>query len=195
MARLQDILLQAALLFSQRGYHATSMRELAQAVHLQGGSLYNHIESKEELLRRIVLEAADQFDAALEPIALSKAPPPQRLREALRAHLGVVARNRAWAKVFFDEWKHLSPSHYEEILERRRKVERIYQDLLREGVQQGWFHSDLDLSLATILLLSAANWTYQWFQPEGRLSAEEVADTFADLLLHGFLNNEERASS
>jgi TetR/AcrR family transcriptional regulator, cholesterol catabolism regulator len=185
-SRKEQIYRASAKLFAERGYHATSMRDLAQALGVQGGSLYAHISSKEELLWEIVNRAADEFDAALEPIRDSKIAPPEKLRAALEAHFNVISQNKEIVTVFFHEWKHLPIIKMEEITSRRASVERIYTQILEEGVRSGQFSKGLDVKLASLLALSSANWTYQWFNSGGRLSAREVADAFCVMLLDGF---------
>ena len=185
-SRKEQIYRAAGKLFAEVGYHATSMRDLAKALGVQGGSLYAHISSKEELLWEIVHRAADEFDAALEPILDSRLSPPEKLRAALEAHFNVIARNKDWVTVFFHEWKHLPITKTEEIAERRRGIERVYRQILEEGVRSGHFRRDLDLKMASLLSLSSANWTYHWFSQEGRLSAHEVADLYCAMLLDGF---------
>lgn len=186
MTRREEILARAGALFSSRGYHATSMRDLARELGIQGGSLYAHIEGKEELLWEIVNRAADEFDAALAPVVASSAPPPEKLRLAVEGHLEVVARNKDLATVFFNEWKHLSPERYRAIALRRNRVENVYREIFAEGIKGGQFRKDLDPKLAAVLVLSGANWAYQWFNPQGRLSARQVADAFVEMLLEGF---------
>lgn len=162
------------------------MRDLARELGIQGGSLYAHIEGKEELLWEIVSRAADEFDAALAPVLASNATPPEKLRLALEGHLEVVARNKDLATVFFNEWKHLSPERYGAIALRRNRVENAYREIFAEGIKGGQFRKDLDPKLAAVLALSGANWAYQWFDPQGRLSARQIADAFVDMLLEGF---------
>ena len=185
-SRKEQIYRAAGKLFAELGYHATSMRDLAKALGVQGGSLYAHISSKEELLWEIVHRAADEFDAALEPIRDSRLSPPEKLRAALEAHFNVIARNKDWVTVFFHEWKHLPITKTEEIAERRRGIERVYRQILEEGVRSGHFRRDLDLKMASLLSLSSANWTYHWFSPDGRLGAREVAELYCAMLLGGF---------
>jgi TetR/AcrR family transcriptional regulator, cholesterol catabolism regulator len=186
LSRKEQIYRTAGRLFSEVGYHATSMRDLAKALGVQGGSLYAHIAGKEELLWEIVNRAADEFDAALEPIRHSRQSAAKKLRQALEAHMDVVGRNLDWATVFFHEWKHLSPDKLEVIGERRDRIERVFRDILSDGVKTGEFRADLDVKLAAVLSLSSANWAYHWFSPRGRLSAREVADAFSVMLLDGF---------
>src|SRR3954469_21009044 len=95
-------------MFSRQGYHATTMRDIARELNLQGGSLYAHIESKEDVLWEIVERAAREFLSAARPLAVGAAPPSERLRAMLRAHVEIVARNLSDATVFFHEWRFLA---------------------------------------------------------------------------------------
>jgi AcrR family transcriptional regulator len=175
----------AGALFSERGYHATSMRDLASQLGMQGGSLYAHISGKEELLVELVNQAAAQFDAALMPLRSADLSPEEKLREAMRRHIEVVANNLESATVFFHEWKHLSPDAYGKVTAWRDTIDALYRDLVREGIDRGVFRADLDVKMTAYLLLSAVNWTYTWYRPGGSLSAAQIADTFAAMLLDG----------
>ena len=181
MTRRQEILDTAGDLFQRNGYHATSMREIARNVQLQGSSLYAHIASKEELLHNIVHEAADTFLAAARAVEPSL-PPPERLRALVRAHLGVIRDRLPHATVFFHEWAHLPPELRHELVERRDAYQAIFRDTIDAGVARGDFDVE-DPALATLFVLSALNWTYQWFDPAGRLSLDALARRYASLLL------------
>ncbi|MGH2674035.1 MAG: TetR/AcrR family transcriptional regulator [Actinomycetota bacterium] len=179
VTRREQILGEAAHLFGRRGYHATSMRDIGEATGLLAGSLYAHISSKEDLLHQIVLEAAHTFLGGLEAIRAEPAPPEERLRRAMRAHVSVVAENVDAAWVFHHEWKALTGERQDEIRRLRRRYERLWDEIVRElpGIA--------DPRFARLLVLSAANWTYTWYRPDGPLSPEEVADRFTDHLLRG----------
>ncbi|WP_038042445.1 TetR/AcrR family transcriptional regulator [Thermus tengchongensis] len=179
MERREQILTIAGHLFSQRGYHATSMRELAKHLNLQGGSLYAHITSKEELLIEVVRQAAERFLKVLEGL---KGDPVAKLKGLVRGHLGVIAQELPRATVFFHEWKHLSPPLLEEAKALRRRYEEGVQAVIQEGMEQGVFRVD-NLRLATLFVLSALNWTYQWYRPDGPLSLEELSEAYATLIL------------
>ncbi|GAA5337587.1 TetR/AcrR family transcriptional regulator [Thermus antranikianii] len=179
MERREQILTVAGYLFSQRGYHATSMRELAKHLNLQGGSLYAHITSKEELLLEVVRQAAERFLGVLEGL---KGDPVSKLKSLVRGHLEVIAQELPRATVFFHEWKHLSPPLLEEAKALRRRYEEGVQAVIREGMEQGVFRVE-NLRLATLFVLSALNWTYQWYRPEGPLTLEELSEAYATLIL------------
>ncbi|MDL2343692.1 TetR/AcrR family transcriptional regulator [Deinococcus sp. MIMF12] len=175
----------ASRLFSQRGYHGASMRDLAAELGMQGGSLYAHISGKEALLIEIVEQAARQFEGALLDLGTDPRPADERLREAMARHLTVVAGNLESATVFFHEWKHLSPDAYARVTAWRDTTEAFYRGLVAQGVQEGVFRADLDVKMTANLILSAVNWSYTWYHPGGRLSPREVADRYAGLLLGG----------
>lgn len=175
----------ASRLFSERGYHATSMRDLARELGMQGGSLYAHISSKEELLMEIVQRAAQQFDSALLTLRADTLPADRKLREAMRRHIRVVADNMASATVFFHEWQHLSPEGYARVTRWRDTIDAFYRDLVRQGIAEGLFRADLDVKMTANLILSAVNWTYTWYRPGGTLTPRDVAEQYADMLLSG----------
>ncbi|BBN93870.1 MULTISPECIES: TetR/AcrR family transcriptional regulator [Deinococcus] len=183
--RREQILDSASRLFSERGYHATSMRDLAGELGMQGGSLYAHIASKEELLIEIVNQASRQFDEALFTLRGEPMRADEKLREAMFRHIRVVADNMDSATVFFHEWKHLSPEAYGRVTGWRDTIDGFYRELVTQGVQEGTFRADLDVKMTAYLILSAVNWAYTWYRPGGSMSPREVADQFAEMLLSG----------
>ncbi len=176
--RREFILERAAELFSERGYHASTMRDIAEAIGIRAPSLYAHIAGKEDLLYGIVTEVATQFLTSLEGVRGSTASPPTKLRDAMRAHVSVVADNLQGARVFHHEGRALSEPRRSEVQALRDRYEALWDEVIAELRPE-------DLRFARLLALSAANWTYVWYDPEGPLSPEEVADGFTDLLLRG----------
>lgn len=181
MTRKEEILTAAGTLFRQHGYHATSMRDIASLVALKGSSLYAHIGSKEELLADIVERAADAFVASAESVDPTS-PPDARLRDLVHGHMRVIAGHLPYATVFLHEWTHLEADRRERIVRRRHSYQRHFRKAVDDGIRSGAFH-EVDASLATLLVLSALNWTYNWLDPDGRLGLEELADRYADMLL------------
>ena len=179
LARREQILDAAARLFSRQGYHATSVRDIGQEVGLLSGSLYSHMRSKEDLLYDVVLRAAGEFLAALETAAAADGSPQERLREAMRSHIRVVARDVRAARVFHHEWRALTGERLAEVVRLRDRYEELWDGIVRDlpGVD--------DPKLPRLLVLSAANWVYTWFDPSGPLSPDELADRYVELLLRG----------
>jgi TetR/AcrR family transcriptional regulator, cholesterol catabolism regulator len=183
--RREQIYRVAARLFSEVGYRSTSMRDIAAALNLKAGSLYSHIDSKEDVLWGIIERVADEFDVALQPAADSLLPAPDRLRLALTAYTEVVTHNSEFAAVLFSEWRQLSAPRQALVRARRDAVERVFRSIISGGVSAGVFAPETDVLLTAVLALSGANWLPHWYNPHGTLSPQDVAQTFAALLLRG----------
>ena len=181
-ARRTELTRQAARLFAEKGYHGTSIGEIAEALGVQKGSLYAHIESKQDLLYETMRDGAAAFHAGLDAIP-ENLPATEKIREALRSHLRVVADQLDVATVFVQEWRYLEGERRDEILGERRRYEERIKALFREGRELGELRTDLDDATAALLALSAANWAYTWLQP-GR-DTDELADRFYSLLVDG----------
>jgi len=180
--RRAELTREAARLFAERGYHGTSIGDLAKALGVQKGSLYAHIESKQDLLYEAMREGSQAFHAALDEIP-EKLPVVDRIRLALRAHLRVVAEQLDIATVFVREWRYLEGERAGEFLAERRRYEERFRSLFREGRERSELRTDLDDQAAVLLVLSAANWAYTWLPPAA--DTDELADRFFAVLLDG----------
>ena len=180
--RRAELTRQAARLFAEKGYHGTSIGEIAQALGVQKGSLYAHIDSKQDLLYETMREGARAFHAGLDAVP-DDLRPAEKIRLALRSHLRVVADQLDVATVFVQEWRYLEGERRDEIVTERRRYEERIRALFREGRELGELRTDLDDATAALLALSAANWAYTWLQP-GR-DTDELADRFYALLIDG----------
>jgi AcrR family transcriptional regulator len=172
----------AARLFAERGYHGTSVGDLAEAMGVQKGSLYHHIESKSDLLWEVAREGAEAFHAALDAVP-ERLEPTERIRLALRGHLAVVAEQLDLATVFVKEWTALEGERREAFLAERRRYEERIRELFREGVERSLLRTDLDVGAAALLFLSAGNWAYAWLRPGADTDA--LADRLYAVLLDG----------
>ena len=181
-ARRSELTREAARLFAEKGYHGTSIGDLAKAMGVQKGSLYAHIASKEDLLYETMREGAEAFHAALDAIP-EELPATEKIRLALRGHLRVVAEQLDVATVFVREWRYLEGERRDEILAERRRYEDRVRGLFADGRELGELRTDLDDATAALLSLSAANWAYTWLRP-GR-DTDELADRFYAVLIDG----------
>src|SRR5919205_152867 len=181
-ARRTELTRAAARLFAEKGYHGTSVGDLAQALGVQKGSLYSHIESKADLLWEVASEGAAAFHAALDAVP-DEGPVVERISAALRAHLKVVAEQLDVATVFIREWRYLEGERRDAFLSERRRYEERFRALFREGRELGELRTDLDDGTAALLALSAANWAYTWLRSD--TDTDELADRFYNLLLDG----------
>jgi AcrR family transcriptional regulator len=172
----------AARLFAERGFHGTSMGDLAGAMGVQKASLYSLTESKQQLLYDVLRAGADAFHTALDEVP-EDAHATERIRLALRGHLRVVAQQLDTATVFTREWRYLESPLKDEFVGERRRYEERWRDLFREGVDRGELRIDLEPTDAALLVLSAANWAYTWL-PAGA-DTEALADRFTAIVVDG----------
>ena len=181
-----DILMAAAQVFNQKGYHAASMQDIANTVHLQKASLYHHVSSKQEILLELLDRALELLIKRLQKVVDQSDLPEQKLRDAICTYLETLAEFQDLAAVLILEHRSLPPELNEVHIPRRDRFERIWRDLICEGKVAGIFNC-ADPALASRALLGVLNWTITWYRPDGPLTATEIADQFADLFLKGLM--------
>jgi len=152
---------EAARLFAERGYHGTSVNDLAVALGIQKSSIYAYINGKADLLAEIALTGAAAFHAALDELP-DDATPGEKLEMALGAHLGVVESQLDVATVWLQEWRYLSGEPRSIFVRERRRYEQRIRALFEAAVDSGELRSDLDTGDATLVFLSVGNWAYTW---------------------------------
>jgi AcrR family transcriptional regulator len=181
--RADEIVDIAARLFYERGYQSVSTRSLAQAAGIQGGSLYHHFASKEEILYRIVQYGSGEFFAGLLPhLEAEGATCPERLERFVRAYITDAQPRRYAIAVLFRDMAHLSPDHFVELQAVRRHFQQMVQRFLADGVAAGEF-SVPDPKVAGIAILDLLKGVDAWMREPGRLGRRQVADTYAVLIL------------
>ena len=177
----------ASDLFRQRGYAATSVRDIAAALSMQGPSLYAHVASKEDVLWAIVDRAASRFEAAAdsaEDRAASSQPadPAEAIAALVRAHVSVVTSDVGEASVFVHEWRSLGDERRAAVLARRDAYEARFRRHIADGISIGVFGLT-DPAIASTVILSALNAVATWYDPSGRLTADRIADHLVHLTL------------
>ena len=171
-------------LFKERGFAATSMRDLAGAVGIEAASLYSHVRSKEEILHTICFKMAHEFFEALEKSETQSQSYSEKLHLLIQAHVIIITRNVAASVVFQNEWRHLSEPYLTHFLELREQYETRLRTIIQDGIQAGEFIKT-DAKFVTRTLLSSLNGIPQWYKPQGELTPEEIAANMATLFLRG----------
>jgi AcrR family transcriptional regulator len=181
-----EILEAAAQIFSQKGFHAASMQDIAHAVNLKKASLYHHVNNKQEMLVAILDQALDLLIERMTEVMARPLSPDEKLRQAMVSYLQAMLEHRELASVLLLEHRSLEPAMHARHIPRRDRFERLWRDLIQEGMDQGSF-CWIDPDLAARALLGVMNWTITWYRPDGTLSPEAIAIQFADLFLNGLL--------
>ena len=182
-SRADQLLETATLLFKEKGYHNTSMQDLADALGLQKGSLYYYIDSKEELLRELLEQATSILGARIDEIYASHLSASEKLRRALENHGQAIMDNLNLVTVYLQEYRSLPPERLEEVLAAREHYEERLMQILQDGITSGEFNP-VDVKMTVFGFLGMLNWTHQWFSPDGALTSEQIAAILADLAMH-----------
>jgi TetR/AcrR family transcriptional regulator, cholesterol catabolism regulator len=179
-----DIVAAATRVFSERGYHGASMDDVADALGMRKPSLYHHIRKKEDLLFAIHERLIDELIDETESVCSSAATPSAKVHDLLLLTMRFIARNKDGVTVFLQERRAVGGDRWESLVAKRDRYERMVSRTIAEGIAAGDF-VDLPPDIAARGVLAMANWGYTWFQPDGRLTAEEVAEIFAAIVLSG----------
>ncbi|HVX31657.1 MAG TPA: TetR/AcrR family transcriptional regulator [Solirubrobacterales bacterium] len=173
----------AAKLFAERGYEATSIGDLSEATGLAAGGIYHYTASKEDLLIAICDELLDPLLERARAIAATDASPEEHLRELLRAWLLHIERHIPHMLVFGQERHTIEREpRWRAVRRKRKQFEQILDAVLVAGEADGSMSFE-DRGLALLALLGMVNYAPQWLRPNGRRSAEEIADVWCDLFL------------
>ena len=191
--KLEFILRTSARIFAEKGYHPTSMRDISRATEVSLAGLYYYCKSKEELLFLIQDNCFGRVHERLLERLRETTDPVAKLRLVIENHLSFFAANMAEMKVLSHEADSLAGEMREHVTGRKQQYTRLVRRILSE-VQQAQQaragHADtpkLDLTVATYALFGMMNWIYNWYDPRGKLSVNDLVDNLARLFLSGFL--------
>jgi len=183
----EDQLLEVATrLFKEKGYHNTSMQDIADGLGVQKASLYYYIESKEHLLRQLLRRAAAILGTQIDEIYEAELPPAEKLCQALQNHAVTMMEHLNLVSVYLSEYRNLPPRQREQILDTRKHYERVLIRILEDGIASGDFRP-VNVKMTMLGLLGMFNWTHQWFSPDGELSPQEIAAILTDLAMRGLM--------
>lgn len=185
---LRDQIIRTALeLFHEKGYHTTSLREIISTARCSKGGFYHHFASKEDLLYLIhetfISYELDRGDQAYR----SPGTATSRLRKVIIDLILSIELYRPHVTVFFEERRSMSSAKFSLLREKRDQYEQIVLDLIAEGIRTGEFRPDMDQRVACFAIFGMCNWTYQWYRPGGRKTAQEIGEMFSDMILGGLM--------
>ena len=179
-----DIILAAAQIIREKGYHGTSMQDIADAVHLQKASIYHHITSKQDILFTILEQALDLLIEDMNAVVNSELHPEEKLKLAMQVYIGRLAEDADLSTVLLLEHRSLEEDLRIQHVKRRDRYEALWRQMIQDGIDLGVFRP-VDISVVTFAFLGVQNWMITWFNPRGSYSALELADQFSELFLRG----------
>ena len=190
--RLAEVYRTAAQIILRKGYDATSINDIANALGMTKAGLYHYINGKKELLFDIMNFGLDELEEEVATPACSIADPSARLRFIIASHAQLVTRGQGAITILVDEITALPPAQNRIITRRKREYFDRLRDVLNELKSQGKLH-DVDTTAATFSLLGMINWLSRWFRQDGDLTQEQVAEQITKIALNGLLRPESRS--
>ncbi len=185
-SKKKEILKAAAKVIRTKGYHATRIQDIADALKMQKGSLYYYIDTKEDLLKGLVEDILDQGVELLGNIQDTAHKPSEKIRLCIESHLRLFHANLDAFGIFITEDMSLiSKTSEKDVFALLKNYEAGWLQIFNEGVKNGEFRADADYKIIVKGILGMLNWTYKWYHVKAGNSIEEVSATFADLILNG----------
>jgi NAD(P)-dependent dehydrogenase (short-subunit alcohol dehydrogenase family)/AcrR family transcriptional regulator len=181
-ARREEIVRKAAQAFRERGYHNTSIEDIARELNLTKASLYYYVHGKPDLLFEAHRFAMEVLLKGLKEIYGSDRPPREKLERAIHHHIRSVVDERSRATMLLQQEYALSPAQRRKIIAMRDEYETLFRSILETGVSRQEFKA-IDPKIVGFAIIGALNWMPHWYTQSGALSKDEIADVFADYLV------------
>ena len=182
--RAPQIIDAAARVFAERGFHGATTQDIADVLGIRQASLYYYFSSKEAALELVCLKGVEGFFEAAKTIAARRESAQKRLISLIGSHLSPLVDRADFVKVFLNERQHLPRESRRRIGRWSRGLERIFEDVIKEGVAKGEFRADLDVRLATLAILGMCNAASSWQRREN-IDVTDIAEEFARLVTDG----------
>ncbi len=174
----------AARLFRQKGYKATSMRDIARAVGMEAASLYNLIRSIQEILRELLMDIAHTYTKAKHHIESSSLAANEKIEKLIELHIKHTVERTDAISIITSEWVHLESPTIEEYLRLRKSYEEKFAKIIRQGIQAKQFE-EVDIEIAVFSILSSLRWLYSWYSEKKDISPVELEQQMKHCLLNG----------
>lgn len=183
-SRREVIIASAAALFTEKGFKAASMRELAEKVGVEAASLYNHIKGKPELLHTICVRVANHFWEHIHALEAGDGKALEKVEKLFRFHIREMIHNYEEVHVSDREWRHLTEPYLSNFQNQRREYRKKIASLIQQGID----HSEIkaiDAPTAVLLLLQAVNGIDSWHRSRKRIAAEALEENMVAIIISG----------
>ncbi|WGD45205.1 TetR/AcrR family transcriptional regulator [Streptomyces cathayae] len=174
-------------LFEQEGFDRTTLQQIVDGANLTKGAFYHHFQSKEDVLWQIQNEYLDTQIKAARAIVEQHSDIADQLRALIRLSLSGVASYRAHVAIFYQERRHLTGEHLRAVTEKRDELEALICGIVQHGIDAGKFRSNVTSRIVAFGIIGMCASTFQWFNPDGTMSVDDVTDQFCTLVLDGLV--------
>jgi TetR/AcrR family transcriptional regulator, cholesterol catabolism regulator len=178
------ILRKAAAMFREKGFAATSMRDLAETVGIEAASLYNHIRSKNEMLEAICFDVANRFNANMDAIEAGTEKSIKKVETLLRFHIKEMVGNYEEVYVSDREWRHLDEPYLSNFQNQRRIYRKRFAAIIEDGIRKNEIRQ-IDAPTAILILLHAVSGIESWHRSKARITGEELENNMVTIMIDG----------
>jgi len=182
--RYNEIINAAVKLFKEKGYKATSIRDIAASINLTQGTIYHYVKNKEELLFEINDRLINSVLIRRKEILDADLSGKEKLRLTIRDILTAISSYNDYIFVFFRDYKNLSKNNLKKIIKKRDNYEKMVETIIQKGIANKEF-KNLDSRISALALFGICNWATNWLKPRGRLSIDEISDILSEIFLQG----------
>jgi Transcriptional regulator len=183
--RKDVIIAKAAKLFREKGFSATSMRDLAEHVGVEAASLYNHIASKAEILQEICFKTANNFTQHIEEVDATPGKTAiEKIQAILRFHIRQMVDNYEEVYVTDREWKHLTDPYLSNMQGQRRAYRQRIASIIETGIRDGEI-KEIDAPTAVLIMLHAVSGIESWHRSKQKIAAEKLEENMVMILVDG----------
>lgn len=183
----QDIKEKSILLFEKKGFSETSIQDIVEALGVTKGTFYYYFTSKEQLLMDIHIGYIEELLERQKKIQQSSWSNREKLEQLLAVLITDIVNHGPSGKVFFREMRHLSEENTREVKMKRELFRKNVEAIISKGIEQKEFRKGLEPEIIAFAILGVTNWSYQWFNPTGEISANRLACIYSDLIFNGLV--------
>lgn len=181
----EQFIAESLRLFQEKGFKATTMRDIAMRLNIEAPTIYNYVPSKQALLDRLVFEIANKFLEGMQFINQSSYNPIEKLKALINLNVRLTSEYPYQVALLVSNWKHLAPDRMTAFLENRGAYESAFRGIVEAGIREGHFR-DMDAEIATFSILSSIRWLFNWYiQQKVQVNPIELEKQLTEFILKG----------
>ena len=184
--RKAEIISVAAKLFKEKGYSAVTMRDIAHAMNIKAASLYNHIQSKQEILVLIVIAIAQEFTRTMNEVVHSNESTILKIERIIQLHIDITLVDANALACLNNDWMHLANEELSDFIKMREDYEHNFRLIIKKGIDAGEI-KDLNHDVIVFSILSTLRTLYLWYGKKKTIKPEVLKSNMIQVLLNGIV--------